>query len=283
MGQNILKSKKKSTLRRWFPNQHGAWAMVIGPCLLGSIRGGFSASAVILLLSWTLGYCAYFFLSKWLVSKGKRQYGLPLLVYSTLAALIAVPIVFMHPRLLWWIPYFLPLLGISMWECYQRRERSLVNNFATILAAVLMGGVAFSISNNTKARYSDLDMKLELQIGWSALWVAMLFVGIYYLLSVFYVKTFIRKRGKMSWLLASVIMHWGCISLVWCVYLLFPKIGIVWAILWTAVWVFIALRATAVGVVSYVRVIRREPPLSVKKIGMMEIPVTLLVFFAGLF
>jgi hypothetical protein len=43
---------------RWVPNQHGAWAMLAGPLLVGVLAGGAAWVHVPLTVLWFLGYFA---------------------------------------------------------------------------------------------------------------------------------------------------------------------------------------------------------------------------------
>jgi hypothetical protein len=67
---------------RWVPNQHGAWAMLAGPLLVGILAGGAAWVHLPLTVLWFLGYFAFFAAARWLKSRRRRRYLGPVVVYA---------------------------------------------------------------------------------------------------------------------------------------------------------------------------------------------------------
>ena len=165
----------------WVPKQHGAWAMLVVPYLLGLV-GAARASAVgwghlALFVFWMLGYVR------------------PLLVYSGATALAGVvTLVLVGARPLPWVLAFLPLMLPALWLAGRRRERATVGGLLTIAAASLMVPVARHLYPS-----DDGD--------WPTVAAQTVLVFAYFFGTVLFVKTNIRERGSRGYLVASIAYH----------------------------------------------------------------------------
>lgn len=248
-----------STRRRtWVPNQHGAWAMLALPIVVGLVAavrlGAFAWWSLPLAGAWLIGYFAFFFASLWLKS-ARRRGGLQVAVYAGVAGILAVPALIAAPSLLWWAPVFAPLVGAGLWLAARRRDRSVASGLVTVLAAAL-----FTLVLADPLRRHDLGWH-----GWSlAMWQAAYFFG-----TVLYVKTMIRERGQRQWLLASVGYHLGCLALA----VLFGGAGLM---------VFFALGLARAAVVPSVWPMRgRSLRPALVGVGELGFSVALLALLAG--
>lgn len=185
----------------WVPKQHGAWAMLVVPYLLGLV-GAARASAVgwghlALFVFWMLGYFAFNAASGWLKAAARQRprYVRPLLVYSGATALAGVvTLVLVGARPLPWVLAFLPLMLPALWLAGRRRERATVGGLLTIAAASLMVPVA-------RYLYPSDDG------DWPAVAAQTVLVFAYFFGTVLFVKTNIRERGSRGYLVASIAYH----------------------------------------------------------------------------
>lgn len=195
-------ARKRRGAQGWMPNQHGAWAMVTVPWLLGFVLalrdGGDIASGLMLLACWLTGYFAFFATSQWLRSRLKPRYLPAVATYAIATVVLGLGALALRPQWWTWAAVFAPLVGTSLWLAWRRAERSLRSGAATVAAASL----------------------LPLVLGSDALWpwtVAPALLGValvcfaYFFGTVLYVKTLIRKRGSRGWVVASVVWHVGCV------------------------------------------------------------------------
>lgn len=176
----------------WVPNQHGAWAMLAGPLLVGVLASGPSWVHLPLAALWFLGYFAFFATGLWLKSGRKDRYRPPVLVYSAACLPLAVLVVALQPSLARWAPAFAPLLGVGLVLAARRRDRSLVSGLATTLAASLMTAVAYDAGGGE---------------DWHRAWVLTAIVATYYVGVLLYVKSLIRERRNPRYAAASVTYH----------------------------------------------------------------------------
>ncbi|HQR27117.1 MAG TPA: YwiC-like family protein [Nocardioides sp.] len=174
------------------PNQHGAWAMLASPLLVGMVAGGFAWVDLPLAAFWFVGYLAFFATSLWLKSGRRAKWFPPVRAYSLLAAGLGLVVVAMDPALLRWAPAFVLPLGIGLWAAAHRHERDLLAGLATVLASGLVTVVAY-----------DAGGTGPLTRGWQLGAVQFL----YFAGTVFYVKTVIRERDNPAFLRLSVAVH----------------------------------------------------------------------------
>ncbi|MGO1665652.1 YwiC-like family protein [Flaviflexus sp.] len=250
--------------RGWVPNYHGAWAMIIVPPFVGTILSSFHPHHLLLLAVWWIGYFAFFSTGQWLRSRRKVRYRKPVIVYGALTCLAGIPLAFLVPELIIWVPVFLPLIIITAWQSIQRKDRSLLNDTVTVVAAGLLTPVAFHLA-------TLLGTVPQGRHGWEAwdwMWLATASITAYFVGTAFYVKTNIRERGNEGFFWLAVGYHavFATAATVFAFMGVFP---ILHAVVW---W---ALTARTYAVSTYSAKIGRR--VSVKAIGIWEIITTVAV------
>lgn len=193
--------RRSSKSSGWVPQQHGAWAMLITPFMLGAafhVRdGGWDWHLVPLFGAWLFGYFAFSAASLWLKSRFKPRFRRPLVTYAGLAgALGLVAVLLTGAQLLGWGVVYAPLTAATLWLVAHHRERSTLSGLLTILAAALMA-VTAAHPNSLEA------LRPEAAGAW---WLAALAFA-YFFGTVLYVKTLVRERGHKSWVIGSVAYH----------------------------------------------------------------------------
>ncbi|HRW20161.1 MAG TPA: YwiC-like family protein [Dermatophilaceae bacterium] len=245
----------------WVPNQHGAWAMLASPLLLGALAGGLSWRHLVLGAFWFAGYVAFFATSLWLKSGRKPRFLRPVQVYAAAAAVLGVLTLVLGPGLLRWAPLFALPLGVGLWAAAHRRERDLLAGLTTVVGSALMTVVAYDAAGGSGAlpavgAAGDLSRAAVLAL------VQLLYFGG----TVCYVKSVIRERGVPAFLRLSIGWH-GAATLV---------VAVLWATGLVAGWAAAALLATFVLLTARAAVVPRMS-LSPKQIGIAEIGATLAV------
>ena len=242
----------------WVPNQHGAWAMLVLPFVVGVVlrarAGDLQPYLVPLFAFWMLGYFTFHAASQWLKAPPKRRPGFvrPSLVYAAAAAVAGLATLALAGwRILAWAPFYLPLLLPALWLASRRRERDTLGGALTVAAASLMTLVARFTSP------ADLGHPFADRPTFTALAAA---VGLfaYFFGTVLYVKTNIRERGNRGYLAASVLWHAAATALAAVVALLG---GLAW---WWVV--FFALTTVRAAVVP-----RLRPAWTPRRIGLAEV------------
>ncbi|WP_291811994.1 YwiC-like family protein [Cellulomonas sp.] len=198
----------------WVPRQHGAWAMLIVPPVVGGVLCGWSWRHVLLLVAWLVGYLAYHAAGLWLRSGRKARYRAPVLAYGAAGLVLLGALLGVAPRLLVWAPVFAPLLTISLVASLRRADRSWLNDTVTVVAAALLTPVAAALGAGDPRP--------------AAVWTATGVLGAYFLGTVPYVKSLIRERDDPRVRQVSVAYHAMVAALFAFVH---PLLGVVGALL----------------------------------------------------
>lgn len=193
----------------WVPNQHGAWAMLMVPYVVGVLSAGPDWRHIPFLFALVVGYFAFFATGLWLRSRCKARYWPPVRAYGAMTAVLGASVILIEPQLLWWAIIFLPLLAISLWSSWRRTDRSLLNDGVTVLFASLITVVIIG-ADQVHA------------------WVLAGMLFAYFAGTVLYVKSMIRNRGDRAMYLLSVGYH-----VVVCApaFLMGPWIGVFFVVL----------------------------------------------------
>ena len=199
----------------WMPNQHGAWAMLVVPWLLGFsavVRtGGSIASSLLLFLTWMVGYFAFFAMSQWLRSRLKARYFPAVRAYAVAAAVLGVGLLWLRPEWISWGIVFSPLVTVSLWLSWRRRDRILLSGAITVAAASLLPMVMTS------------DGLWPWTVPSAVVGISLVCFG-YFFGTVLYVKTIIRERGSRGWVAASVAWHLICVGASFALPGMLPKV-----------------------------------------------------------
>ncbi|MER5729794.1 YwiC-like family protein [Streptomyces sp. NPDC002138] len=198
----------RSWVRRWIPDQHGAWAMLAVPFLAGVLlapRPGPAHAA--LFGAWLSGYAAAFHGQQWLrlrrLSRSPRaaaRHVRPGLVFGAACAALALPLAVLHPWLLGAGAAAAPFVAVNTYAARRNRERALWNGLAAVVPACAMLLVALRLGGG------GLGEGLR-----PALACLLYFGG-----TVLYVKTMIRERNSPAHRRASVAFHAAALAAATC-------------------------------------------------------------------
>lgn len=188
------------------PPQHGAWAFLIVPVLVGFAVAGTSPAGWGFGVAWVLAYPAGYYGGRALTARlrrgswtrlARRELGraLPWLV---LTGLVGVPVAWARPWL-WAAAGGLALLwGTALVVADRRGERSLANDLLLVAQAV----VAVPLSVAVVAGPPALTGPLATSTATSTLMVAAYLFG-----SVLHVKSLLREAGRPGYRAASIAWH----------------------------------------------------------------------------
>ena len=224
----------------WVPQQHGAWAMLITPMLLGVIlrlsatkswhtRSESSWYLIPLCATMFLGYFAFNAAALWLKAAAKRRhlYTRPTVTWAAITAACGIlTIILAGVPIVGWALIFLPLTAIALVLVQQGKERSLTSGAITVIAASLF--LLPCVCPQPVSFFSD-SLSSD---SYRALLLTVLCTS-YFIGTIFSVKTLIRERRSNSWWTASVIYH-AVITLIALAACCFGKLAWVWPIFFAA-------------------------------------------------
>lgn len=203
------KRKKRGGVNPWVPNQHGAWAMLFVPPLIGIICAALAGSlrgfalVLVTVVAWVVGYFAFFAFELWSKARSPRrkaEYRVPLLVYGSITLAAALVVIAFRPGVLWWSLGFLPLLAIAGHEVWKRHPRSLASGVSTTCLSSLLFPVTLTVADPGGVTEA---LKTQPVI----VWVLTAILAAYFSSTIFYVKTMIRERGNARFLVISIAFH----------------------------------------------------------------------------
>ncbi|WP_316670854.1 YwiC-like family protein [uncultured Propionibacterium sp.] len=204
-------ARSKNWKKRWLPNQHGAWAMLIVPFVVGALSrqraAGLPPWWIPLAVMWIIGYCLFAQTVSWVKMPAGRRPGLraPITAYLVVCALCGVVVLALHGwALAIWLIGFAPLIAVAFALVRNHEERSVTSGMTTVAAACLMFYVLRC------GGWPLLDPGLH--DGLTGLLLYGYFAG-----TVFHVKSFIREKDSpaaarnsacwhAAWLAAAVLV-----------------------------------------------------------------------------
>lgn len=248
--------------------------MITIPPLVGIALSGPASVHLPLLGLWWAGYLAFFAVGLWLRSRRRPRYLPAARTYTLVTAAVALVLLVGAPALAVWALPYAPLVIVTMWCSAHRKDRSLLNDTVTVVAAGLMTAVAYDAG--TPGWWGDPGSAVGLPgsspdgalSGWAWTWLVTALVTAYFLGTVLYVKTNIRERGNLAYLVASVAFHAAgaaATAALASAGLVTPAHALVWGAL--------AARAAAVPLVAA----RRGRPVRPLALGVGEIVFSVLV------
>ncbi|MEK6648484.1 MAG: YwiC-like family protein [Actinomycetota bacterium] len=241
-----------------FPPQHGAWAFLIVPLLLGSFLGSGNWLGLLFSFTWIAAYPFSYFGGRAFLARIRRgswttrarselRSAIP---WALLMLIGAGTLITMRP----WI--FLPgilivaLWAISIYLSWLGRERGITNDLVLVVLASIAPILMYQVANDERS-IRHLPHSI-----WIASFVSLLFfVG-----SVLHVKALIREAKNRHWHIFSIGFH----------------IAVVVAVVpITRSWWLVIPFAAALG-----RTVVMKPGLRPGRIGIVELVVSILLIIS---
>ncbi len=182
---------RRQTVRRFLPPQHGAWAMLLLPWLVGTVISGFRWLHVPLLLAWLTGYLSSYYALLAVKTRRPGRVRAQLWVYGVPTVVLGALVVALRPAVLWYAPAYAVLLAVNVAYAARRDDRALFNDFALVLQSCLMVFICATVAG---APLGDVA-------------VAFGAVTVYFVGTVLHVKALIRERDNPRYRWASIAYH----------------------------------------------------------------------------
>ncbi|HZK31880.1 MAG TPA: YwiC-like family protein [Corynebacterium sp.] len=214
--------RRRRGVTPWFSNEHGAWAMLITPAVLGTVAGVVTwlrtdpgpaglIAIVAVLCAWFTGYGAFFafgLAARARTPQRRRKYLTPVYVYGALSAAALLGALAAVPAVAWWALPYAPLLLIAVGETLRGRGRSLLSGLSTTVAAALLVPVLMNLGAGEGLMVRDTGYDP------APAWTAMIFLALYFSSTVPFVKSMIRERANRAFLNFSLGYHLAVVGAV---------------------------------------------------------------------
>lgn len=183
---------RRSWTRTYLPPQHGAWAMLVVPVLLGTLASSWTWLVIPLLIAWLDAYLLSYYLLQWWKTRKLQRFLAPIRLYGLVLIATGVVLVIAEPWLVLVAFAFAPFTAVNAWYARRKDERALVNGLVSVTQACLMLPVAYALGGGD---------------DWHRAVVLTASSWLYFAGTVFYVKTMIREKGDPTYLHWSVGFH----------------------------------------------------------------------------
>lgn len=249
---------QRPAARQWLPHQHGAWAMLAVPFLLGVAASTPGAWQLVLAAASVLGYLASATGQAWLRARRRAPFTLPLAVYGAGFGVLGVALLLAFPPLLATVVVLGPTAALVVAGAKPGTRRDLVNSLAQAAQAVVLVPSAAWVSGAFNA---------------TSVAVATGVAAVYLLGTVLVVRSVLRERDSTAFATVSTGFH---------VLLVAPALllGPVWAILALT----LAVRAAALPLAARRRAGTPRPlrPVHVGAVEAVVAVAVVVVAFAAL-
>ncbi len=235
----------------WFPHQHGAWAMLAVPLLLGVAASRPDPWQFVLALAAVAGYLASATAQAWLRSRRRTTYIPSLLVYGGVFAILGIVIAVSHPAVLATAVIVVPAAAIALSGAKPGTKRDVVNSLAQAASALALVPAAALLAAPLKA---------------AAVLPALAVATAYLVGVVLVVRSVIRERDNTRFAVASVAWH-AVATVLAAVLLPLP---------WALVGLALTARACALPIVRRRRA-GSGRPLRPVHVGIVEIAATVVI------
>lgn len=175
-------------------NQHGAWAMVFMPLVIGMVAGGFHPAQLFYMAGWLMIFFmadhVLFFIKK--RRKGEYGYLKAAVLFFVLSAALFIYPLMVDYRIFFFFLMMLPFGAVNVYFASIRNERNIFNDISAItIFALAGGGITF------------LNLHV---LSWPVIFVIIISI-LFFTSTALFVKTMIREKKNPKYRIASYAYH----------------------------------------------------------------------------
>ena len=182
------------------PPQHGAWAFLGLPILLGFAASGFTWLTLVLAAGFVLAYPTSYFAIAVLRYPRPELYRRGLVTWGLPAIAIAIVVLIARPWMVWIGLAYAIGFAINLGFAKARNERSLINDAVFIIECVAITPVIWACTESTGGVVPPSPVSAP-----SALWALTAMGGLALIGSTLHVRSLIRERRNESFRRASQV------------------------------------------------------------------------------
>ncbi len=187
-----MTSQPGRTGHQWLPHQHGAWAMLAVPFLIGVAAGTASLWHVLLATTAVTGYLASATVQAWRRARKRDPLVLPMRVYLVALAVQGAVIAAAFPLLVVSVVVLAPTALIVAVEAKAGTRRDLANSLMQVVQALVLVPAAALVGGATDP---------------GRMGVATAIAAVYLFGTVLVVRSVLRERGNRRFAVRSTAFH----------------------------------------------------------------------------
>lgn len=183
------------------PPQHGAWAFLGLPLVVGWTVASWTPLLVLLAVAWIAAYPASYFALTIVADRSRRRpqperYVRPLVVWSVPVVVCGLVLLWFRPWLAWVVLAYVVAFAVNVAYARRRDDRALTNDAVFIVECAAMVVVTWAVTA------SDGGWRLPLPVP-DDVWILTLAVALLLAGSTLHVKSLIRERSDPRYARAS--------------------------------------------------------------------------------
>jgi hypothetical protein len=189
---------------RYVPPQHGAWAFLGLPLVLGALVSPWTPLLLVLAVAWVAAYPWSYAASGLVRARRNKRFLRPLVVWTAVVVPAAAVLLLARPWLVWVGVAYLALFAVNLGYARRRDERALLNDVVLVVECAAMVVVTWAVAVGSP--------------GWSPpslaevpgkVWVLPVVCALVLLGSTLHVKALIRERRDPRYRRASLAVAAG--------------------------------------------------------------------------
>ncbi len=192
MSQDPVDAGRHRDARLWLPHQHGAWAMLALPLLIGIAASRFVPGQLLLAVAAVAAYLASATLQAWLRARRRPSFVPSIVAYAAAAAFCTIPLIVLEPRLVLAVVVLAPAGALTLAAARPGMPREVVLSLAHVAQASMLTPAAMLLAGGASAQVLAAATAIA----------AAEMAG-----SVFVVRSVIRERDNAGFAARSVGYH----------------------------------------------------------------------------
>ncbi|WP_428417485.1 YwiC-like family protein [Phocicoccus schoeneichii] len=138
-------------------NQHGAWAMVFMPPIIGILANGFNISQVLFIIGWLLIFFSADQVLFFIKTLRRKQYGYikSAILFASIAAILFIYPLIVDYRIIYFFLLMIPFGFINAYFSKKKDERNILNDVSAIII-FSMAGATVSFLNAHEINFGVL-------------------------------------------------------------------------------------------------------------------------------
>jgi hypothetical protein len=190
----------------YIPNQHGAWAFLGLPLVLGLLVTEPDWALLALAVGWVASYPLSYAVFGLLRGGRTERFRGPLVLWGAVALPAAVVLLVARPWLLWLVPLGAALGGINAAYARAHDERSLVNDLVFVTECAIVTWVTWAVGATSAGATTVPLAETPAQV-----WVLVVVTWLVLTGSTLHVKSLIRERRDPRYARASRVYAVVCV------------------------------------------------------------------------